>query len=137
MHRFIILADDIYTLDTPSERAEARVAMAEVGIESLPIFEGDAGEEGAETGETLNAAKSLEDCDYPNRGSYTLADWLRVLLDSDSDEDMRAQVLEQIASLGSVHAKSFEEAMILTDDDGLTITTRDGAVYQITVVRAR
>lgn len=40
MHRFIILGDDIYTLDTKFERATAAGALAEAGIERACVYRG-------------------------------------------------------------------------------------------------
>jgi hypothetical protein len=49
MHSFIILSDDIYTLDTVAERRLAAAHMYEAGVESLPVYRG--GPEGEQTPE--------------------------------------------------------------------------------------
>ena len=40
MHQFIILEDEILTLDTAEERATAREWMRGAGVAELPIHEG-------------------------------------------------------------------------------------------------
>lgn len=40
MHRFILLGDDIYTLDTVAERDHAAKHMAEAGVCLLPVYRG-------------------------------------------------------------------------------------------------
>lgn len=49
MHTFIIIGDDIYTLDTDAERAEAAAALTDAGIERAPVYRG--GPEGNEAPE--------------------------------------------------------------------------------------
>lgn len=59
MHTFIILNHDIYTLDDAAEIAHARAHMADAGIASLPMYRGEAGDEGELTGEILLVAPTL------------------------------------------------------------------------------
>lgn len=40
MHRYIILADDIYTLDSREERQHAAAHMREAGVDRLPVYRG-------------------------------------------------------------------------------------------------
>ena len=40
MHKFIYLAGDIVTLDNAQEQDDAADAIREMGIESLPVYEG-------------------------------------------------------------------------------------------------
>jgi hypothetical protein len=40
MHRFIILDDDIYTLDTAEERDHAAEHMRDAGVDSLQVYAG-------------------------------------------------------------------------------------------------
>jgi hypothetical protein len=40
MHTFIIIGDDIYTLDTAQERADAAQALKDAGIERASVFRG-------------------------------------------------------------------------------------------------
>ena len=40
MHSFIILGDDIYTLDTAAERALAAEHMRDAGVERCSVFRG-------------------------------------------------------------------------------------------------
>jgi hypothetical protein len=66
IHRYIILADDILTLDTAAERAEARRLMAcEPVITEAPVYVGPAGEEGQPTGEifVLETDEEPEECE--------------------------------------------------------------------------
>ena len=49
MHKFIILGDDIYTLDTKAERAHAAEHMRDAGVERCSVFRG--GPEGNEAPE--------------------------------------------------------------------------------------
>lgn len=39
-HTFIIVGDDIYCLDTDSERAEAAAALKDAGIERASVYHG-------------------------------------------------------------------------------------------------
>lgn len=55
MHRFIILADEIVTLDTAAERATARRWMADAGIAQAAIMEGGPDGEQRATGEAFLA----------------------------------------------------------------------------------
>ncbi len=50
---------------------------------------------------------------------------------------MRAEVLEQLASVGRSEAQTFDDAGLLTHDDGVVLTFTDGAAYQISIKRAR
>lgn len=43
MHTFIMLDNDIYTLDTVAERALAAEHMRDAGIERLPVYAGGPG----------------------------------------------------------------------------------------------
>lgn len=49
MHTFIIIDDDIYTLDTVQERTDAAEALKDAGIERASVFRG--GPEGNEAPE--------------------------------------------------------------------------------------
>jgi hypothetical protein len=132
MHRFIILSEDIYTLDNAAQRREAREAMRDAGIESLPIFEGEPGEGGEETGETLAAAAAVPAAP----SAEDVAGYLGTLIDPESDDDMRAEVIERLATAGRASVRTYRERMILTDDEGFVLTV-GGAEYQVTVQQVR
>jgi hypothetical protein len=154
-HLYITLEDEILTVDNAAERVEARRQMREAGVAELMIWQGGPDEPCESTGQLLTsnpahapedyappadgagAEKSLEDFDYPNRGSYTLANWLRILLDAESDDAEREEALEMLASCGRAQAQTFDDAGLITHDDGVVLTFGDGASYQITVKRAR
>ncbi len=126
MHTYIILNDDIYTLDTREERADACDAMRELGVESLPILEGPAGEEGTPTGEVLQAAVEMPSNDE-------LAAMLMALVNPESGEDERGQIVEQLAELGRVEVRDYRGSGVLTSNAGFVLTI--GRVqFQISVV---
>ncbi len=65
-HRYIVLADDILTIDTAAERREARRLMAQApAISEAAIYCGPAGEEGDATGEVfvLETDEEPEECE--------------------------------------------------------------------------
>jgi len=156
VHLYITLDQEILTVDNREERVEARRLMREAGVAELMIWQGGPDEPCEATGQLLTSnpshspqdytdetsslvetPKSLDDFDYPNRGSYTLASWLRVLLDSGSDDAEREEVLEMLAGISRAEAQTFDDAGLLTQDDGVVLTFADGAAYQITIKRAR
>lgn len=135
MHRFIIIDGDVYTIDNAAERREAREAMREAGIESLAIREGEAGEAGEETGETLAAAPA----EPVAPSAEDVAGYLGTLVDPESDDDMRADVIERLTTAspnGRVQVRTYRERMMLTEDEGFTLTIGK-AEYQVTVVQVR
>jgi hypothetical protein len=54
MHKYIYLAGDIVTLDNAQEQDDAADAIREMGLESVPVYEGGP-EEQLETQYVMNA----------------------------------------------------------------------------------
>ena len=160
-HLHITLNDDIYLLDCATEIAHARAHMADAGIVSLPTYLGGPDDDSEATGYLLFAAGwptpcplckvvaqpidaladgTCHDCadgetpaaaDLPTDRS--LAEMLMTLVDPASDEDMRAEVTEQLGNMGRVDVESFREGGVLTRNEGFTIRI-GSATYQVTVV---
>jgi hypothetical protein len=136
MHNFIIMEDgDIFTIDNAAEIAEARDRMKEDGVASLPIYVGEAGEEGTLTGRSLDA--ETEECtdDAPEVPSDAdLAEMLMALVNPENGEDERAEVIERLEAIGlHTSVTSFRSAGVLTNNAGFVL--RIGSTsFQITVV---
>lgn len=127
-HQYVIIEDEIVTIDTPEERTEALRQMREAGLDELQIWEGDpdAGTE-TETWSVLDA-KLLT--------TEEVVEVITQCLHADSHESDREEAAERLAARGTVRIKSFVEACLLTRDAGLVLSV-GGAEYQITVVRTR
>jgi hypothetical protein len=148
MHTFLILNDDIYTLDTAAEIAHARAHMLEAGIASLPMYVGEAGEEGTLTGSSLTAdeTEECEDndcagcawCDEHGTTKELLTDaalceMLMLLVNPESSEDDRTTIVEELTALGRVDVTDFRSAGVLTRNAGFVLRVGDHE-FQITVV---
>lgn len=128
MVRYVICADEIFLLHTAEERREARAAIREEGLASLPILEGEPGEDGTETGELLLAATG------PSLPSdEELAETLAAIINPETTEDDRAAMVGSLTAYGRVSLRSYRSAGVLTDNAGfvLELGTRK---FQVTVV---
>jgi hypothetical protein len=129
MARFVYTQTEIFLL--PGERAEAQAAMREAGITSLPILEGEPGTAGSTTGETLEAdGPSPTVADLP--GDAEIAEMLSVLINPESGEDERMDVIGGLTQLGRVEVRSYRAAGILTHHEGFVIKV-GRATFQVTV----
>lgn len=52
------------------------------------------------------------------------------------EEDRRASLATDVSELGECQTRSFEEAGLLTMNDGLLVRTADGREFQLTIVRS-
>lgn len=61
------------------------------------------------------------------------------ILDSDDDESALADIARDIAENldGITKVTSFDDAALLTRNEGLIVRTADGAEFQITIVQSR
>lgn len=61
------------------------------------------------------------------------------ILDSDDDESALADIARDIAENldGITKVTSFDDAALLTSNEGLIVRTADGAEFQITIVQSR
>lgn len=153
-HQFIKLGDDILTLDDAQEIDDAVDAIKRLGLQSIEVYAGGPDEERS-TDLILTSAGIVQahECDHcpaiggcpddPNISNddyvvarFDLQSVLRTLLDPDSDDDMRAESLEEITALGRVEVSTFEDAGVLTRNQGLVLTA-GSAQFQITIVRSR
>ncbi len=117
----------------PSERREARERLREAGLESIAIREGEPGEAGTETGEILMAADGPGDAVADLPSDREIAEWLGVLINPESSDEERMDVIGAVTQVGAVRVRSFEAAGVLTSNAGFVITIGP-ATFQVTVV---
>jgi hypothetical protein len=135
MNKYILIGEDILTVDTYAERVEARKLMADAGIDETMIYLGGPEEDHGATGELLNANQAHEP-----KGSQELlsdervAEMLQTLIDGNSDDAMRDEVFEDLEGLGAhIEVNSFRDAGILTSNAGFVIRV-GGQTFQVSVV---
>ena len=131
IHRFVILEADILTLDTAAERREAREAIRDAGLESLPIFEGPPGEPGEETGERLTKAAGEPAPELPTERE--LSETLAAIINPETSSDDRDAMVESLTAYGRIQIRDFRSAGVLTNNEGFEIII-SGQRFQVTVV---